>query len=361
MLGQRTLNRALLARQHLIERARSGALIEVEYLVGMQAQIPQAPYVGLWSRLEGFKPQQLSALIENRKAVRLGLLRNTLHLVSGRDCLTLWPLFQTLFQQRLRASPFAAGLKGADLDAVMASAGTLLRAKPMTLAALGAALHEEFPRHPANDLAYAMRHLVPLIQVPPRGLWRRSAQPTWSTAEIWLGQPAGSRSSVDALILRYLGAFGPASVADFAAWSDLSGSRTAFERLRKDLLRFRDDRGRELFDLPDAPRPDARTPVPPRFLPEYDNLLLGHQDRTRVIAFEHRHVILNGTFLVDGIVAGIWTIAHEKDQSRLTISAFKALGKRDRVALGDEGERLLMFAAPTAKPTIDFLVAPPRS
>jgi hypothetical protein len=197
--------------------------------------------------------------------------------------------------------------------------------------------------------------------VPPRGLWQKSGQPRWTTVDEWLGQAPNEQPSLERLVLRYLAAFGPATVSDIASWSGLTGLKPAVERLRDRLAMFRDEKGRELFDLPDAQRPNPKTPVPPRFLPEYDNLLLGHQDRTRVIAFEHRHVTLNGTFLLDGVVAGVWLLGNKKDESRLTVSSFKPLGRAERTALGEEGERLLGFAGSGTKAAIEFTVAPPRS
>jgi hypothetical protein len=346
----------LLARQHLIERRDASALDEIEHLAGMQAQVPNAPYVGLWSRLEKFEAKSLSDLIENHQAVRLGLMRNTIHLMSARDCLDFVVLFRPLLTQRFRASPFARALPDVDFDAVANEAKHILHAGPLTLAELGARLATGFAG-PPESLAYVVRHLVPIVQVPPRGLWRRSAQPRWATVEDWLGAAPDEQPSADRLVLRYLEAFGPATVSDIASWSGLTGLKPVVERLRDRLVSFRDEKGRELFDLPEAPRPNPNMPVPVRLLPEYDNLLLGHQDRTRVIAFEHRHVILNGTFLLDGVVAGIWVLSNKKDQSRLTVSSFKPLASVDRTAIGEEAERLLGFAASGSKRTLEFTVA----
>jgi Winged helix DNA-binding domain len=360
-LSQRALNRALLARQHLLERRKASAASEIEHLVAMQAQIPNSPYVGLWSRLEGFRPNELSDLISQRRAVRLGILRNTLHLMTARDALRLRPLFQPLLERVLRSSPFGPHLDGLDPDTVTAEAERLMRVKPRTLAELGAALQQRWPDREATALAYAIRHLVPLIQVPPRGIWGKSAQPSWTALELWLGRPLTAKPSVEQLIRRYLAAFGPAAIADVSAWSGLTGLRPIFEKLRPALRTFRDERGRELFDVVDGPLPDPGTPAPPRFLPEYDNLVLGHDDRTRVIAFEHRYVVANGTFLVDGFVAGIWTIKREQNAATLVVSLFKPLRKPDRADLADEGERLLTFAAAdAARRELGFEVAPPR-
>jgi hypothetical protein len=314
----------------------------------MQAQIPNSPYVGLWTRLEGFKPEQLADLISQRQAVRLGIMRNTLHLVTARDCIALRPLFSPVLERGLRASPFGRNLVGMDTRPLIQQATRLMREKPRTLAELGALLHERWPDRDATSLAYAIRHLVALVQVPPRGVWGKSAQATWTSAELWLGQPLARKPSIDDLIVRYLAAFGPATVADISTWSGLTELRSVVERLRPQLRTFRDERGRELFDLPDGPRPDPDTPAPPRFLPEFDNLLIGHHDRTRVIAHAYRHVIVIGTLLVDGFVQGTWVIKRQSDAATLTIEPLRRLTATERTAVTAEGERLLDFAASEA-------------
>ncbi len=361
VLSGRALNRALLERQHLLERRQGSAAEEIEYLIAMQAQMPNSPYVGLWTRLEGFEPMELAALITKRRAVRLGILRNTLHLVTARDCLRLWPLFQPLLARQLQGSSFGRHLVGMEIGAVTTEATRLMRHEPRTLAQLAHLLHQRWPDRDATSLAYAIRHLLPVVQVPPRGVWGKSAQPTWTTVDLWLGRSVVRPEPLERLIIRYLTAFGPASISDMASWSGLTALRPAFERLRPDLRTFRDESGRELFDVPDGPLPDADTPAPPRFLPEYDNVVLGHADRTRVIAFEYRYAIGGGMFLLDGQVAGIWRLKEVKERARLTVSSYRPLKKADREALGQEGERLLGFAA-TESSTYEtaFVVAPPR-
>lgn len=328
----------------------------------MQAQVPNSPYVGLWSRLAGFQPDDLAELIVNRRAVRLGILRNTVHLVTARDCLQLRPLFQPMLERGLRSSPFGRNLVGVDSGALVAEATRLMEETPLTLAELGTRLNQRWRDRDPTALAYAIRYLVPLVQVPPRGVWGRSGRATWTTAQLWLDRPLPDTGSLERLIVRYLRAFGPATVADISAWSGLAALRPVVERLRPRLRTFEDDRGRELFDAPDAPLPDPDTPAPPRFLPEYDNLVLGHQDRTRVIAFEHRYVVSNPMFLVDGLVAGVWTIKRERGAAWLVVSSFKPLARTARAGLEAEGTRLLDFAAAGASSRdTHFQVASPRS
>jgi hypothetical protein len=348
ILSQRALNRALLARQHLLRRRKASASDEIEHLVGMQAQVPNSPYVGLWTRLDGFKPDQLADLITQRHAVRLGIMRNTIHLVTARDCIALRPLFSPVLERGLKASHFGRNLVGMDLQPTIRHATRLMKEKPRTLTELGALLQPRWPDRDPISLAYAIRYLVPLVQVPPRGVWGKSAQATWTSAEVWLGQPLARKPSIDTLILRYLAAFGPATIADMSAWSGLTALRAVAERLRPQLRTFRDERGRELFDVPDGPLPDPRTPAPPRFLPEYDNLLIGHHDRTRVIDHAYRYVIFIGTLLIDGFVQGTWMIKRQRDAATLTIEPLRPLTAGETKAIAEEGEHLLTFAASEA-------------
>jgi len=352
MLNLRALNRATLERQMLLRRRKLSAAEAIEHLVGIQAQAPNPPYIGLWTRLEDFDPDELSRLILDRRAVRIALMRNTIHLVTAGDCLALRPLVQPIFDRVLSSNhSHGAALKGMDLEAVAAAGRTLLEERPRTGKELGGLLAERWPDRAPASLAHAVRGREPLVQVPPRGVWGRGGPAAHTTAESWLGRPLNHDSTLDEMVARYLGAFGPATIKDAQTWSGLTRLRGVFERLRPRLYTFRDERGNEVFDLPDAPRPDPEIPAPPRFLPEFDNLILSHADRSRVIADDHRRVIAsrNGmvpaTVLVDGFVRGTWKVEHTKKAAALAITPFEPLPKQDRDALAEEGERLVRFVA----------------
>lgn len=362
-LSNRALNRALLERQLLLRRHVLPAAEAIEHLVGMQAQEPLQPYTGLWSRLEHFQPAELAELLTGRAVVRSPLMRTTVHLVSARDSLTLYPLMRDVLVRTLKNTPFGKATVGLDTDPLLATGRELLEERPRTIAELGKLLHEQWPEYAPKDLAYVIHYLLPLVQIPPRGVWGQRLQATWTTIEAWLDSPLEPNPSLDELVLRYLAAYGPATTSDVRTWSGLAGLREVMERLRPRLRTFRDERGRELFDVPDGLLPDPETPAPPRFLPEYDNVLLSHADRTRIVSDEHRKGFqtANGvgpnTFLVDGFVRGSWKIARARSSATLLLDPLEPLTNQEGVALGKEGERLLAFAASDADThEIQFIV-----
>jgi hypothetical protein len=348
VLGRRALNRALLARQMLLARRRLSVSEALEALVGMQAQEPQAPYVGLWSRLEQFDPHALSELIATGGAVRGALMRATLHLVTARDWNRLRPLVDPVLARGFRASPFGKATADIDLDELLSLGRKILDEQPRTRAELGPLLAARFPADPTS-LAYAVSYLEPIVQVPPRGLWRRGGQARWTAAP---ARDSADGFGVEQLIWRYLGAFGPSTVQDAQAWSGLTQLASVFEGHRDRLRSFQDEQGRELFDLRDGPRPDPDAAAPPRFLAPFDNAILAHADRGR-IELVNRDRLMR-TFLVDGFVAGTWQL----EGATLQIRPFRALREADRRAVQEEAGRLLAFTLPEASAP-DIRMGPP--
>ncbi|GGV20409.1 hypothetical protein GCM10010182_47930 [Actinomadura cremea] len=361
VLGKRELNRALLTRQMLLRREPVGALEAIERLVGMQSQAPNPPYIGLWSRVEGFDFAEVSRLMTERRVLRIVVMRGTLHLVSARDAHVLRPLTQTILD-RYVAGPAGRGLDGADLPAVVDAARALLEEEPRSDKELRGLLAERWPEQDAALLGWAVRLALPLVQVPPRGLWGKAGTARHTTLGAWLGDGPAVEPSIDEMVLRYLGAFGPASVQDAQQWSGMTGLGEVVERLGPKLVRFRDERGRALYDLPEAPRPGPDEPAPVRFVPEFDNLTLAHADRTRIVSEEHRkriftvNGIIRATFLVDGFVHGMWKAEKRRGEATLRIDPFAPVAKPERAALEEEGLRLLAAVHPDAKAhAVEFL------
>jgi hypothetical protein len=372
-LSLRALNRALLARQQLLDRPelpagdagrRDMVIRTIEQLIGLQAQAPFPPYYGLWSRLGGFRPDDLAPLLTDRSVVRIALMRGTIHLVSARDCLPLRRVLQPVLDRGLRGS-FGKQLTGVDADAVAAAGRALVEAEPMTFSQLGQGLAERWPDHPPRALAQAVRAFVPLVQVPPRAVWGQSGPSRHTSAERWLDRSdaLARRAPVQALgladlVRRYLGAFGPATLRDVAAWSRLTGLRAIMEQLRPSLVTFRDEQGAELFDLPSAPRPGGDVPAPVRLVADFDNLVLSHAERSRVINAENIkristvNGVIPGTVLIDGFVGGIWRLGRSRDATTLSIELFGPMRERD--ALVREAERVLAFCSPGGSCDIRF-------
>jgi len=359
-LDLRALNRAFLDRQMLLRRSPVTPYEAVEHLIGLQAQSPNPPYVGLWTRLQDFTADALSRLITERRLVRVALMRSTIHLVTDRDCLALRPLVQPVLERQLKGSAHGRNLAGLDIAEVVAAGRALVEAEPRTTTELGALLQERWPDRFPRSLAFAIRNHIPLVQVPPRGLWGKSGQPSCTSAEQWLGRPVDTASSLESMVLRYLGAFGPATVADVQAWSGLTRLREIVERLASRVRRFRDDRGKELFDLPDAPRPGSAVEAPARFLPEFDNALLSHADRRRIITDEHRRRLATsngmvpGVILVDGFLRGTWKVRRTSARATLIVQPYERIAKSDRASVSEEGSRLLTFLAPSMEHDVEF-------
>jgi hypothetical protein len=349
-LSRRDLNRTLLERQLLLERSSRPVADVIEHLVGMQSQTPVSPYIALWARLADFRPEQLGDLIGDREAVRIALQRSTIHLVSSADCLALRPVLQRVIDTSLGAN-FRRALAGVDAVRLEAAGRALVDEAPRTFAELGPLLAEIWPDHDPQALAMGVRAAVALVQVPPRGVWGKSGAARHTSAEAWLGRPLATGVAEGDLVLRYLRAFGPASVRDVQVWSGLTRLRGVVERLRPQLRSFTDEHGAELVDVVDAPLADSDRAAPVRLLPDYDNLLLSHADRSRVIAAEHRPLIFAGngvhpTVLIDGFVAGRWRLTRAGGTATIAVEPFGKLRTSDRVAVEDEATRLLRRTDP---------------
>ena len=345
------LNRATLARQMLLAREDVGVGEAVQRLAGMQAQEPKHPYLGLWTRVAGFETEQLRDALLAREVVRATLMRSTLHLMTAADYAALRMALQPPMSVAKRV--LGARSEGLDVEAVLPAARKLLAGSPLAFDAIRAALQERFPDVNDRALGYAVRTLLPLVMVPSEeGRWGFARVADFALAEEWLGGAIASEADPAALVRRYLGAFGPASAADVQSWSGAGGMKAVLDGMRDELEVFADERGRELFDLPGAPRPDAGTPAPPRYLPEFDNLVLAHDDRSRLIADEHRPLVttknlrVRATFLVDGIVSGTWTIEVKRKVATLHLAPFRRIVKRALKPLRAEGEALVRFAEP---------------
>ena len=367
VLDTRALNRAMLARQLLLDRVDMPVLDAVAHLCGLQAQEPQEPFVGLWSRVRAFDPAELSDLLVGRKVVRTTLMRCTIHLVTARDVLAWRPRHDAMLRQRV-LGVYRRELDGVDLDE-LAAAGRAVMAdgEPRSMARLGREVAGRWPQASARALGEMLvAALIPMVQLPPRGLWRTKAGVRNAMLSAWLGQeaapsdpsaPDGSTSDGDApdgrapggrdpvgreLVLRYLAAYGPAATADLRAWCGLAGLPAAVAELRGELAVFRDERGRELLDLPDAPRPDPDIPVPVRFLPAFDNAILGYHDRRRIIDDAHRGLSVAGArvVLVDGRVTATWTVGPD---GTVTVAPLRRLSRAERAEVGEEGRALAAF------------------
>lgn len=340
-LTRRALNRTTLERQLLLARSSLSAMDAVRRLVGLQSQVPDAPYLGLWSRLAGFALSDLTALLEDRLVVRSSTLRGTQHLVAAEDFDWLRPLVAPTLA-RGRQAAFGRVTSTVDLDELAEAGRSLLAGRTLNRAQLRDELAPRWPTVDPMALAWSVQCLVPVVHPPPNGTWRRGGATPFALASDWLGRPLAAPDPA-ALVRRYLAAFGPATVRDMQTWSGVRGLGEHVAGLRV----LRDEAGRELYDLPEMSYPDEDTPVPVRLLPEFDNLVIAYADRSRLMSDEYRRRVCVGamvaaTVLVDGTVRGTWRIRWTRTAATLTVTPFEPLP--DEVEA--EATRLLEFAAP---------------
>ena len=327
----RDLNRALLARQFLLQREPVPVERVIEHLGGLQAQQSRPLFTGLWSRIEGFEADQLRSLLSSRQVVRATTLRGTLHIHTRADYHAWRPLLQPMLTAGAQ-SILKARLHTFDHAKILDYARECFDRGPRSFNTLREELVAQFPDGDERAMGYFVRMHLPLASVPDDD----NVFEHVTTVEPDTGYMNG-------LITRYLGAFGPATIADFQAWSGVKGAKSSFEAM--DLLTFEDDKRRILHDLPDAPRPSPDTPVPVRLIAEFDNLVLGHADRRRIVTDEYRarivtkNLLVSGTFLVDGFVAGTW----KWDGKKVKLEPFEPLSTRVMKAVEAEAGRLQAF------------------
>ena len=347
VLDRRRLNRATLARQMLLDRVATEPRDVVGRLVGLQAQDPDLPYVGLWCRVAGFAHDDLTTALERRDVVRATLWRGTQHLLTADDYLWMRPLLQPMLD-RWQRTAFGRQCGGADPGELASAAAALLGDGTLDRPTLGRALRDRWPDGDPTALARSVQGLLPVVHPPPDGTWGRRGRTPFTLATAWLGRaPAAGPEALGELVLRYLAAFGPATAADATAWSGITRLRPVVEALRPRLRVFVDDRGRELFDLPDAPRPDPDVPAPARFLPVLDNVVVGYADRSRIVADAHRtDLVVEPALTVDGFVRGVWRI----DGGTLAVRLFAPLSAAEEAEVTAEGAALLRFAAADTGP-----------
>ena len=349
----RDLNRATLARQLLLERDRRAPSDGVAHLVAMQAQVPRPPFIGLWTRLGGFTREALGILIRRKAVVRATTLRGTIHLMTAADYLQ----FRACLQPGLDAS--MRGILGTRIDesalAGIEEVGRAFFATPHTFDALRDHLLARDSKCDVRALAYAIRLRVPLVQVPTDAdAWAYPAQAAFQTAERYLGKAPSPCRALEKLARRYLAAYGPATAKDLEAWAGLGGVRETLESLRPELVSLKGPGRSELFDLPDAPRPDADTPAPIRFVPDYDNLVVTRADERIMPRAFRKAVFLPGlrvapTVLVDGFVAATWKTARTKTQASLVVQPLAKLPANVKKTLEPEADALLRFLEPDAR------------
>jgi Winged helix DNA-binding domain len=360
VLTLRELNRAMLARQLLLDRARVGVVPAIERLAALQAQWAPSPYIALWSRLKDFRREKLWSAIERHEVIRARLMRGTLHLVSARDFYAYAVATQDL--QRGAWNRLQVG-RGVDPEQVAALATAFAR-EPRPKEEVLAHLEERIGAKLGGPFNWLVWRFVSahadLVTAPPGGHWEYGGTDApYVAARHWIarGERPADEEALEVLVRRCLAAFGPATLADIAKFAGQMPPRVrpTLERIAPKLRAFSDEQGRLLYDLPRAPRPDGAVPAPVRFLPRYDELLISYAHRDRVIAPAHRravytkNAIVEAVVMVDGFAAGTWKVDRAKTEAVLRIAPFAPLARRDRAAIEAEGRGLLSFVAPETK------------
>lgn len=352
LLSNRRLNRATLARQMLLGRQDADIAETVGFLGGLQAQQSNDPYIGLWSRLNGFTHQALTALIVDRTLARATTMRGTLHLHTAEDLVGFRALVQGFLEASWKSN-FRKRFGSEDQTKVRRAGVRILDKGPITSGDLGRLLKTRFPTAEPLALSVLLQMSETLVQVPPTRIWRNGSAPRLVRVENWLPGRKPCLSRTD-LVRRYLAAYGPASINDMQIWCRLTRLGTQFKALEKELVTFEDSLGRVLYDLPDAPRPSADTPAPVRFLPLYDNVYLGYDNRRRMLMDDDtgRVNLFSGfrpAVLIDGVIAAGWAVSRRQEMARLEIEPYRKLGKGEVREIEREGDDFLRFMEEDAK------------
>jgi hypothetical protein len=346
-LTHRDLNRATLARQMLLERSDTDIVEAVRFLGGLQAQQSNDPYIALWSRLKGFRHEDLTQLITDRVLNRATSMRGTLHLHTTDDLIGIRSLVSTFLQGMWRSN-FQKRFGGHDPKKVIAAGRKLLDKGPMSAGDLNKALIAKFPGGEAIALSVLLQVHDILVQIPPTRIWRNNSAPILTRIQNWVPVPHDRPMRLRDLTRRYIRAFGPVTAADMATWSRLTKIGAEFEAIKDELVTFEDVDGRTLFDFPDAPRPDGDTPAPVRFLPLYDNVYLGYDNRRRMLNKETVQLmsmfeVFKPSVLVDGTISAGWSASAKKSAAMLQIEPYRRLLKREVRELEVEGSAFLRF------------------
>lgn len=351
-LSLRQLNRTLLSRQLLLERSPLDSLAAIERVLALQSQIPNPPYIGLWTRLQHFQKADLTALLENRQLVRAPWIRSTLHLISADDHQRFQAVIQPALLRSLR-SFFGPRANGLDIQRLIAIAKPFLEAEEPAIGALREHLQAHLPERDKQAMAYAVRSALPLVQIPPSGTWGYGTRATYTTAERWLGPP--HPADLGALFRRYLAAFGPAGVMDFQTWAGLTSLKAKLAPSLNDLREYRDENNKPLYDLPQMTLEPPDAPAPIRFLPEYDNILIAHRDRRRILPEAHRKKVfvsagrVLGSLLIDGFVSAIWKTRCDRSRATMQVSLFQTASDDSLAEIEAEGLALLRFVEDDAQ------------
>lgn len=353
LLTNRELNRATLARQMLLERSDRTPVDAVEFLLGLQSQQTHDPYIGLWTRLNGFAHEALTALILDKTLNRATTMRGTLHLHTVEDLVGIRALVQP-FLVGAWTSGFRKRFGDNDKSEVLKAAIKLIDKAPSTAGALGKALKEKFPSADPLSMTTLLQSHETLVQIPPTRIWGSGHAPILTRIEKWLPsvpEPSLTRAN---LVRRYLAAYGPASVADMQTWSRLTKLSVEFKAIENELVRFEAEDGKILYDLPDAPRPDPDTPAPVRFLPLYENAYLGYDNRRRMLSEATAHLInmfqdFKPAVLIDGQANAGWSISNTKGAAVLEIETYRKITKGEKRDIEAEGLAFVKFLEPEAR------------